>query len=90
MAYRFKPYKYFFYLIIEVFYALRPIFMKNPSIRMDEILNYIFIILTNYLVYFYWGPYALLYLLISGLSSIGPHPAAIHIIAEHYEFIEGQ
>jgi sphingolipid delta-4 desaturase len=58
--------------------------MKNPSIRLDEILNYIFIIFTDILVYVYWGPSALLFLIVSGLSSIGPHPAAIHIIAEHY------
>jgi sphingolipid delta-4 desaturase len=31
----------------------------------------------------------MLFLVIAGLSSIGPHPAAIHIIAEHYEFIKG-
>ena len=30
-----KWYKYFFYIFIEVFYALRPIFMTNPSIRLD-------------------------------------------------------
>lgn len=64
--------------------------MKNPQLSRDELLNYIFIIFTNYMVYALWGPWALLHLFIAGLSSIGPHPAAIHIIAEHYEFIEGQ
>jgi len=58
--------------------------MHKPSIRLDELVNYVIIIFTNYLVYAYWGPSALLYLFISGASSIGPHPAAIHIIAEHY------
>ncbi len=53
-------------------------------------MNYLFIAFTNYSIYHFWGPYALLFFLIAGLSSIGPHPAAIHIIAEHYEFIEGQ
>ena len=85
-----KWYKYFFYSIIEVFYALRPIFMHNPSIRLDEIINYIAILTTNYLIYYYWGLNAFIFTMISGASSIGPHPAAIHIIAEHYEFIEGQ
>ena len=55
--------------------------MNNPSIRADEIGNYIFIILTNYLIFHFWGVYALLFTLIAGASSIGPHPAAIHIIA---------
>ena len=90
LSYNHPWYKYLFYLIIEAFYALRPIFMKNPSMRLDQILNYIFIFYTNYLIYQYWGFGALLFILISGLSSIGPHPAAVHIIAEHYEFIKGQ
>jgi len=81
LSYEHKWYKYVFYAIIELFYALRPIFMTNPSISRDEILNYVFIALTDYLVYYIWGPYALLFLFIAGLSSIGPHPAAIHIIA---------
>jgi sphingolipid 4-desaturase/C4-monooxygenase len=90
LSYKFKWYKYVFYSVIELFYALRPVFMKNPSISLEEALNYIFIVFTNLAVYHYWGPYALLFFFIGGLSSIGPHPAAIHIIAEHYEFIEGQ
>lgn len=53
-------------------------------------MNYAFIFFTDYLIYQVWGGNALLFTLIAGLSSIGPHPAAAHIIAEHYEFIEGQ
>ena len=90
LSYDHPWYKFVFYSIIEVFYAMRPIFMHNPSIRLDEITNYIFIFFMDYLIYYYWGGYALLFTLISGASSIGPHPAAIHIIAEHYEFIKGQ
>ena len=90
LSHKFKWYKYIFYAIIEVFYALRPIFTHQPSVNKEELLNYIFIISTNYLIYFFWGPYALLFVLVSGASSIGPHPAAIHILAEHYEFIKGQ
>jgi sphingolipid delta-4 desaturase len=63
---------------------MRPIFTNRPSVNKEELLNYIFIFTTNYLIYTYWGPSALLFILISGASSIGPHPAAIHIIAEHY------
>jgi sphingolipid delta-4 desaturase len=56
LSYQYRWYKYVFYAIIEVFYALRPVFMKNPNLSRDEALNYIFIFFTNYLVYLYWGP----------------------------------
>jgi sphingolipid 4-desaturase/C4-monooxygenase len=84
LSYDYPRYKYVFYAIIEAFYALRPIFMHNPSIRLDEVLNYVFIIGLDFVILYHWGFNALLYILISGASSIGPHPAAIHIIAEHY------
>jgi sphingolipid delta-4 desaturase len=77
-------YKYAFYAFIEVFYALRPIFMNKPSIRLDEILNYVFILSMDFLIFYFWGLPALIFIFVSGLSSIGPHPAAVHIIAEHY------
>lgn len=35
LSYKFKWYKYLFYLVIEVFYALRPVFMKNPTLSRD-------------------------------------------------------
>ncbi len=90
LSYNHRWYKYLFYTIIEAFYALRPVFMNNPSVRIDELVNYAFIVFTNYLIYHFWGSSALIFTLIAGMSSIGPHPAAIHIIAEHYEFIKGQ
>jgi sphingolipid delta-4 desaturase len=65
--------------------------MQNkPTINFDELVNYAFIIVTNILIYYFWGSDALLFTFVAGLSSIGPHPAAVHIIAEHYEFIPGQ
>jgi sphingolipid delta-4 desaturase len=56
----------------------------NQKISLDEILNYVFIIFTDLLVYKYWGSGALLYLMIVAFLSIGPHPAAIHVLAEHF------
>ncbi len=64
--------------------------VQLPTFRKDEFANIVFILTTNYLIYHFWGGGALLFVAISGISSIGPHPAAIHIIAEHYEFIKGQ
>ena len=42
------------------------------------------------IIYKYWGGGALLYLLLGAYLSIGPHPASMHVIAEHYEFAKGQ
>jgi len=87
LARKHKWYKYLFYVIIELFYALRPVFMKNPTLTKMEVINYVTIFATDYLIYQLWGAPGLIFILIAGLSSIGPHPAAVHIIAEHYEFI---
>lgn len=43
----------------------------------------------NLLIYKYWGINAIFYLLATALISIGPHPAAAHVIAEHFEVVEG-
>lgn len=86
----FKWYKYVFYVIISLFYAGRPLFMHKPSLTRDEFLNYLAILSLDAVILYLWGPWALAYVVFSGLCSIGAHPAAIHIIAEHYEFIPGQ
>ena len=64
--------------------------MKDSALRPQEKLNVYFILTTSFLIIYFWGFYAYLYVVIAGLSAVGPHPAAIHIIAEHYEFVEGQ
>ena len=56
----------------------------------DELLNIVCIILSNYILYKFWGINAIYYLLIVAWVSIGPHPAALHTIAEHYDIVKGQ
>jgi hypothetical protein len=46
-----------------------------------EIANFIVIVCTDLIMYKLWGGQALVYILISGVLSIGAHPAAIHAIA---------
>jgi sphingolipid delta-4 desaturase len=43
----------------------------------------------DYLVYKYWGSSALIYNFLVAYVAIGPHPAALHGLAEHYEFVTG-
>jgi sphingolipid delta-4 desaturase len=72
-----------------VFYAIRPFYVCPKALNVLEIINFFAVMLSNYLIYTYVGPYALLYLLISGFIGVGLHPMAMHVIAEHYEFVKG-
>ena len=82
--------KALYIFLIPVFYGLRPFFVSPKPPTLPEVANLLFIAVTNYLIFAYVGPYALLYLTISGIISMGFHPLAIHTIAEHYEFVKGQ
>jgi len=70
-------------------YAFRPL-MTNPKAPTKmQILNTICVITVDIIIYYAYGFYALLYLLLSSVVGIGFHPAAGHFIAEHYEFVKG-
>lgn len=78
-------YKLFFWIFLTLFYGLRPlIFSPNSKPNRDEAINFAFILFTDLVILKYWGPNAILYLMIVTFVSIGPHPAAVHTIAEHY------
>ena len=54
-----------------------------------EVFNYAVLIVVDYLIWTYLGKGAFLYLFLSTFLSMGLHPAAAHVIAEHYEFVKG-
>ncbi len=58
----------------------------HKRMTIDEIVNFIVIICADLIIFKLWGVWALVYVLITGLISIGAHPSAIHVIAEHHEF----
>ena len=76
-------------ILISVVYAARPMVFMKKAITTAQIVNLIVILCTNAIIYKYWGGSALLYLLLGAYLSIGPHPASMHVIAEHYEFAKG-
>lgn len=85
-----KPWKKVLYIFLQpAFYALRPFIVAPKPPTFPEILNVIFILTCDYLIYTFIGPNAFLYLFISGIMSMGFHPLALHAIAEHYEFVKG-
>ncbi len=82
-------YKLFFWVFITLFYAFRPMLFYGRKTQPDVILNFVFIIAFDLLILKYWGSGALLYLLVVAFLSIGPHPAATHVLAEHFEYVVG-
>jgi len=81
--------KLIFVFCHPLFYALRPLATKPKAPTVWEGINWIAIIISNYLIYTYLGPFALYYLLGATWFSMGLHPAAAHTIGEHYEFVKG-
>lgn len=61
----------------------------HKKMTIDEVVNFVVIICADLLILKFMGTGALAYLLITGFISIGAHPAAIHVIAEHHEFATG-
>lgn len=76
-----------FLFFITLVYAFRPVFFYNRPINKYELINYISILIINVLIYKLIGPAALCYILLCGFLSIGPHPTAFHILAEHFEYV---
>jgi hypothetical protein len=58
----------------------------HKKMTIDEVINFAVIICTDLLIIKFWGVWAFLYVFITGMISIGAHPSAIHVIAEHHEF----
>ena len=76
--------KFMFFTLLSIIYALRPFILMHKKMTLDELINFVVIICTDLLIYKFWGGGALAYVLIAGAISIGAHPAAIHVIAEHH------
>lgn len=86
-----RPWKKIIFVSLHpLFYAIRPFIVAPKPLSLLEILNLVIIMSTNFCIYRFIGPYAFLYLALSGFVSMGLHPMAMHAIAEHYEFVKGQ
>jgi Na+/alanine symporter len=55
-----------------------------------QIANFIFIIFTNALVWYFWGARSVAYMVGSTLIGMSLHPVSGHLIAEHFEYTSGQ
>lgn len=81
--------KFFFFFFLTPIYALRPFLFMHKKMTLDEIINFAVILCSDVLIYKFWGSGSLAYIILTAFFSIGGHPAAIHTIAEHAEFVTG-
>lgn len=72
-----------------LFYALRPGVVRPKKLDAWDLLNLVVVLTTDTLIAYFWGPRALVYLILSTLLGMGFHPVAGHFIAEHYVTHEG-
>ena len=83
-------FKIFFWIFLTLFYSVRPMaYSSNKKMTRSEWTNLALIMTTNLIILKFWGLNAIFYMLFVSFVSIGPHPAAAHTIAEHFEFVKG-
>jgi sphingolipid 4-desaturase/C4-monooxygenase len=78
-----------FIFLQPILYALRPIVVYPKPLLWKEIVNWVIVLVSNYIVYYY-SPSCLWYLLLSDGLGHGMHPISGHFISEHYEFVSNQ
>lgn len=79
--------------IYPVMYVVRGAVMQKDrhlSPSKWEIINVVFSVVSDYVIYRVCGPLGLLYLLLSLWTGYSLHPGAAHFIQEHYTFEDGQ
>ena len=79
---------YLGFMFIEV---LRPLKLKTPKMKVGwAVLNFAVVIASNIALWYFLGPKALAYVLMSTAFGVGLHPVGARWVQEHYIFKEGQ
>lgn len=81
--------KFAFLCLQPLIYTLRPILMQPMPLTKWEILQWIFQLSVDALIYQYMSGKALAYLFFSTFMGASFHPLAGHFVAEHYEWSKG-
>jgi len=84
------PRKVLWCLLQPAFYALRPMVIRPKPPSVAEIQNFVLVVSSDFLLAYFFGGSALLYIVLGTVLGMGLHPCAGHFIAEHYEFVTGQ
>jgi sphingolipid delta-4 desaturase len=77
-------------MFLSAFYGLRPLITNPKAPTAWELLNSTIVFGFDALVYYFVGPKALGYFLLSTFLGLGLHPCSGHFIQEHFVFNEGQ
>jgi len=81
--------KLVFLFLQPLTYVFRPLIATPTRVERMEIIQYVAVAITDYLVLQWGGWKALGYLLFSSFLGAGLHPLAAHFVAEHYSWVEG-
>lgn len=76
--------------LFGIFQASRPFKLKKKFFGPWILLNVLIVISSNILVYYFIGPKALIYFILSSLFGLGLHPCGGRWIQEHFTFKPGQ
>lgn len=82
--------KLLFVLLQPFTYSVRPMLLQPKPVGIMEVANFVFIILSNALVWHFWGARSVAYMVGSTLIGMSLHPVSGHLIAEHFEYTSGQ
>lgn len=67
-----------------IWYACRPIFMKQYNLTVYHSLNIVIQLLFDIIIYKLYGSNPIIYFLLCNIIAGGLHPCAYHFISEHY------
>lgn len=81
--------KLIYIAIYPIFYLGRAMKIKKKILK-EEIMNIIFHVFLIYFEYYFFGMKGIYFHLISTWFGYSLHPAAAHLIQEHFTFVDGQ
>ena len=76
--------KIIYILCLPLTYSFRPFVLTRKPVRVFDVLNVILILLTNGLVWWFWGFKSLFYLVGGAVLGMALHPFNGHFIGEHF------
>jgi len=77
-------------MCLSMFYGVRPLIVNPKTPTLWEVVNSTTQFTFDFCIYYFWGPKALFYLVLSTFLGLGLHPCSGHFIQEHFVTNQGQ